>query len=341
MSRHRQTLTAAHERIPLTDPTGAAGLKSPHSPAAIVTDSRPVPLSESDFKILLGQLAERCEHALAARLPGTGQLPTRLHAAMRYAVLGGGKRVRPFLVYAAGMAIGSELDILDAPACAVEIIHAYSLVHDDLPAMDDDDLRRGRPTLHKAFDEGMAILTGDALNTIAFHIIAQDPTTIGDPGRRLRMVAVLAEAAGAQGMAGGQAMDLAAAGNALTLTELQAMHTRKTGALLRASILLGAITAQASAEQEQALDRYSHCMGLAFQIQDDILDVVGDTRQLGKTAGADAALHKPTYPGTIGLEASREQAKLLHQQAIGALAPFGDSADALRAMAAYIINREH
>ena len=300
-----------------------------------------MPLSEHDFKALLGSLADRCEHALAARLPSAEQPPTRLHAAMRYAVLGGGKRVRPFLVYAAGMAVGSPLDHLDAPACAVEIMHAYSLVHDDLPAMDDDDLRRGRPTLHKAFDEGMAILAGDALNTIAFHIIAQDAATRSDSRQRLRMIATLAQAAGSHGMAGGQAMDLAAEGKTLSLDELQAMHTCKTGALLRASVLLGAITAQASGKQEQALDRYSHCMGLAFQIQDDILDVIGDTQELGKTAGADAALRKPTYPGTIGLKASREQAHMLYRQAIDALASFGDSADALRAMAAYIINRTH
>jgi geranylgeranyl pyrophosphate synthase len=215
---------------------------------------------------------------------------------MRYAVLGGGKRVRPVLVFAAGAAVGAADARLDAPACAVELIHAYSLVHDDLPAMDDDDLRRGRPSCHRAFDEATAILTGDALQTLAFQILAQ--ATEPDAAVRLRMIATLALASGSRGMAGGQAIDLAAVGRELDMVQLEDMHIHKTGALIRASVLLGALcTDEFDEPRLERLDRYAKCIGLAFQIQDDILDVVGDTALLGKTAGADTARDKPTYPG--------------------------------------------
>ena len=282
----------------------------------------------------------RVDQALAQRLPASDLHPGDLHQAMRYAVLGGGKRIRPVLVYLAGQAVGAALDMLDGPACAVEFIHAYSLIHDDLPAMDDDDLRHGQPTCHKAFGEALAILAGDALHALAFQTLSQDLSMIPDPAIRLRMLGVLAQAAGSRGMVGGQAIDLVATGRDLSLAELENMHIHKTGALIRASVLLGALSQPATDPALlERLDRYAKCIGLAFQIRDDILDVVGDTATLGKPQGSDRALNKPTYPALLGLEGAREHAQLLHQSALASLDAFGDEADPLRWIAAYIVER--
>jgi geranylgeranyl pyrophosphate synthase len=282
----------------------------------------------------------RAEQALNQRLPTADLHPSDLHRAMRYAVLGGGKRIRPVLVYLSGQAIGATPELLDGPACAVEFIHAYSLIHDDLPAMDDDDLRHGQPTCHKAFGEALAILAGDALQALAFQTLSQDLAMTPDPAIRLRMLGVLAQAAGSRGMAGGQAIDLAATGQELTLAELENMHIHKTGALIRASVLLGAISQpEVDPTLLERLDRYAKCIGLAFQIHDDILDVVGDTTTLGKPQGSDRVLNKPTYPALLGLEGAREHAGLLYQDALASLEAFGNEADPLRWMAAYIVER--
>lgn len=258
---------------------------------------------------------------------------------MRYAVLAGGKRLRPVLVYAAGSALGAGLDALDACAAAVEIIHAYSLVHDDLPAMDDDALRRGRPTCHVAFGEAMAILAGDALQALAFEILAADHGH--DPTTHLEMLRTLAAACGSQGMAGGQALDLAAVGSRLTPDELDRMHEAKTGALIRASVRLGALAAGCSDTNTlDALDHFAHAIGLAFQIRDDILDVEGDSTVIGKTAGKDAANAKPTYPAILGMDASRARLDQLTQEAISSLAPLGERGKELAALARYVAERE-
>jgi geranylgeranyl diphosphate synthase type II len=287
------------------------------------------------------QYQSRTEQSLEQWLPTANVIPSHLHEAMRYACLNGGKRVRPALVYMTGEALGIPLDKLDGPACALELIHVYSLVHDDLPAMDDDDLRRGKPTTHIAFDEATAILVGDALQSLAFYILAHDPTMIEDHEQRLRMVEELAMASGSRGMAGGQAMDLAAAGKQLTLAELEDMHIHKTGALIRAGVRLGAMSAvQAEAEVIDSLDHFAKCMGLAFQIQDDILDVEGNTETLGKTQGADQAQNKITYPALVGLAESKRMAHDLHQEALQSLAPLGEKANGLRALASYIIERQ-
>ena len=289
--------------------------------------------------ITLAEAAERAEGALSARLPAEADDPTPLAAAMRYAVTGGGKRVRPFLVYAAGRALGAPLERLDAPAAAVEFIHAYSLVHDDLPAMDDDDLRRGRPTCHRAFDEATAILAGDALQGLAFSALAEAGEL--PEATRLRMVASLSSAAGAEGMVGGQARDINAVGRETDLAGLEAMHRRKTGALIEASARLGGLAAGADDATLGTLERYAAAVGLAFQIQDDILDVVGDTETLGKTGGADAAREKPTYPALLGLEGARERARAMVDDALEALAELGDGAEPLRDLARYVIERDH
>jgi len=274
---------------------------------------------------------ERVEAALARRLPAAEAEPARLHRAMRYAALGQGKRIRPLLVYATGAAIGVAPESLDAPACAVELIHAYSLVHDDLPAMDDDDLRRGRPTTHRAFDEATAILAGDTLQVLAFEILAEDPMpTVGDAGR-VDMIRLLARASGTQGMAGGQAMDLAATGRRLDPSQIEAMHARKTGALIRASVMIACAAAPAlSAARREALDRYGQAIGLSFQIVDDLLDVLGDPLVTGKGAGSDALRGKPTYPAIAGVAAARARANELAHEGIEALAGFGPAAQQLR-----------
>ncbi len=275
-------------------------------------------------------------HAMLERaLPPASEPPARLHEAMRYAVLNGGKRVRAILVLATGEALGAGADPLEPPACAVELIHAYSLVHDDLPPMDNHALRRGVPTCHCAFDEATALLVGDALQALAFETLARSPAR--DAGEQVR---ILAQASGSQGMAGGQAVDLESVGKTLTLEQLEDMHLHKTGALIRASVRLGALSAEARDPDVLArLDEYARCIGLAFQIRDDVLDVEGETATLGKTQGTDAALDKPTYPAILGLEASKAHARALHERATQALAPFGRDAGFLCALSGFIVNR--
>jgi len=288
----------------------------------------------------LAQCAIRSERVLEQALPPAEQLPARLHQAMRYSVLGGGKRLRPALVYASGAAFGVLDGNLDPAAAAVEIIHAYSLIHDDLPAMDNDDLRRGKPTCHLAFGEAEAILAGDALQALAFEVLACNLAV--QPQAQLAMLRLLAKACGSLGMAGGQAIDLAAVGQALSLSELERMHRYKTGALIRASVLLGALAAgcnEGSAEYV-ALDRYGTEIGFAFQIHDDVLDVLGDTEHIGKTQGSDAARGKPTYPSLVGIDESCRLARLHQQLAIAALAEFDERANILRALARYVVERD-
>ena len=294
----------------------------------------------SELGPALTALIARADQALEHLLPTADHPPTELHRAMRYAVLGGGKRLRPLLVYAAGHALGQQGPALDRPACAVELIHAYSLVHDDLPAMDDDALRRGRPTCHVVFGEAMAILAGDALQALAFEILAQEGDQIGAT-RCAAMLRALGRACGSEGMAGGQALDLAAVGRVLTLPELEHMHACKTGALIRSAVQLGALVADADESGLQVLDHYAHAVGLAFQVRDDILDVEGESAVLGKTAGKDAAAAKPTFPSIIGLAASRERLAELVQQACDAVAGFGARGELLRELALYAAHRRH
>lgn len=281
------------------------------------------------------------DNALEQNLPAAEHHPTRLHTAMRYAVLSPGKRVRPVLVYATGQAFGTPLIELDASAVAVELIHAYSLIHDDLPAMDDDDLRRGRPTCHKEFDEATAILAGDALQALAFSVIAKCDKLNVTPGRRIEMLQELADASGSQGMAGGQAMDLDAVGNHLTLAELEKMHLCKTGALIRASVRLGYLASQLNDQDiAQHLDRYARCVGLAFQVHDDILDVEGETAIIGKPQGSDSDQNKPTYPNILGMAEAKKTAQSLCDEAIASVESLGAAANTLRQLANYIVNRD-
>lgn len=290
----------------------------------------------------LAACSARVEACLERWLPRTDKTPSRLHEAMRYAVLGGGKRVRPVLVYFTGAALGVPESRLDGPAVAVELIHAYSLVHDDLPAMDDDDLRRGRATCHRAFDEATAILAGDALQVLAFEILAADPSMVPAPAHRMNIIRLLAHAAGTAGMAGGQAVDLEAAGRVLPLEALEQMHRRKTGALIHASVMMAAASADELApDLEDALDAYGAAIGLAFQIQDDILDVEGDTGVLGKRVQADAVRSKPTYPSVAGMTAARARLGQLHDQAVAALQSIGAEADALRWLSGWLTERRH
>ena len=282
----------------------------------------------------------RVEQALDRCLPAASLHPKRLHEAMRYAVLGGGKRVRPVLVYATGAALGVDADVLDGPACAVELIHAYSLIHDDLPAMDDDDLRRGQPSCHRAFDEATAILAGDALQTLAFFILAHDPSMTVDARGRLAMVESLALAAGSRGMVGGQAIDFAAVGRNLDIAELENMHIHKTGALIRAAVKLAALSVpDLNQTALQQLDHYAKCVGLAFQIRDDILDVEGDVALIGKRQGADVALNKPTYPSLLGMAEAKRRAAYLHEEALTSLTALDERADPLRGLSHYIVDR--
>jgi len=297
----------------------------------------------SSFKDTLAVYSRAVDAALADWLPIPAGPQARLQEAMRYAVLGGGgKRVRPVLVYAAGEAVGAGTEQLHGVACAVEIIHAYSLIHDDLPAMDDDDLRRGRPTCHRAYDEASAILAGDALQALAFEILARDTSIPCDSAARVEMISLLAQASGSNGMAGGQAIDLAAVGQTLSLEQLEHMHRLKTGALISASVILGAMAGgyQDAAGLEN-LQTYADCIGLAFQIRDDILDVIGDTDTLGKPQGSDEQQNKPTYPSIMGLEAARELAQALHRKALEALQNFDTTADTLRLLSAYIVERNN
>ena len=292
------------------------------------------------FKDFARACHQRVDAALEEYLP-LGQDSTRLREAMRYSLFNGGKRVRPTLVYASALAIDgdalvAQLPLLNRIACALESLHSYSLVHDDLPAMDDDDLRRGKPTCHIAFNEATAILAGDALQTFAFELLGEADA---EPQIQLALIRQLAAASGVRGMVLGQAIDLAAVDQQLNLAELEAMHRHKTGALIRASVSMGATALGATATQLQALDDYAAAVGLAFQVQDDILDVVADTETLGKQQGADIARNKPTYVALLGLDAARTKAQELHQQALDALASFGGGADYLRSLSAYIIER--
>lgn len=292
------------------------------------------------FQEWLTNHSERAESALERLLDSAQTTPQRLHEAMRYAAQGGGKRIRPLLVYAAGQLTQNaapELNAtLDAAAVAIECIHAYSLVHDDLPCMDDDDLRRGRPTVHKAFDEATALLVGDALQTRAFEILAHADASAS---ARLKMIGSLAAASGSRGMAGGQAIDLESVGKTLDLAGLQQMHAMKTGALLSCAVELGGIAANLSDAQLAQLQQYSKALGLAFQIIDDVLDATADSQTLGKTAGKDAAANKPTYVTLMGLDYAQKQAKELHETALSSLDSFGGNAQALKDLALLVVNR--
>ncbi|GAB3547980.1 (2E,6E)-farnesyl diphosphate synthase [Noviherbaspirillum agri] len=280
------------------------------------------------------------ESALASFLPAETLVPAHLHQAMRYAALDGGKRVRPLLVHAAGDLFGANAGTLARASAAVEMIHVYSLVHDDMPCMDDDELRRGKPTVHVRYDEPTALLVGDALQSQAFIVLAEDGD-LGDAARLLAMVRLLAQASGSVGMCGGQAIDLASVGISLSQPELEQMHRLKTGALLRASVLLGAMSGKALTDGEmKALDAYSAAIGLAFQVVDDVLDATADSATLGKTAGKDAADNKPTYVSLLGLEQSRALAEKLRNDAHAALMPFGEKARRLREIADLIVQRK-
>ena len=290
------------------------------------------------FAGLIETCRERVHQCLDRVLPGAEIEPRRLHEAMRYAVLNGGKRVRPLLVYATGEALRIDPALLDAPAAAVELIHAFSLVHDDLPAMDDDDLRRGEPTVHRKFDEATAILAADALQPLAFRVLATAPGL--DDGQAIRLVRLLAEACGSLGMTGGQSIDLASEGRALSPDELERMHALKTGALIRASVLSACLVARGISDAErEALERFARRIGLAFQIRDDILDVEGETQVLGKQAGQDQRRSKATWPAVFGLPASNERCAELLQEGLECLDGFGRDADALRWLARYIVER--
>lgn len=284
--------------------------------------------------------AARVDAALAALFEPPRDELARLYQAMRYSVAGGGKRVRPLLVYAACEALDGDLDQADGAACAVELIHAYSLVHDDLPAMDDDDLRRGQPTTHIAFDEACAILAGDGLQALAFEALAGERGNPQPAQLRLAMVQALARAAGSAGMVGGQAIDLESVGRRIDRSALETMHRHKTGALIEASVQLGALASGNADERAlRSLAQYAQAIGLAFQVQDDILDVESDTATLGKTQGKDEANDKPTYPALLGLDAAKTYALELRDQALHALRGFGDSAEPLRELARYIVER--
>jgi len=289
---------------------------------------------------LMKRYRSQVNRQLDAFLPSADIQPIRLHAAMRYIVLGDGKRIRPILVYCAGKAVGSPPEALDGPACAVELIHAYSLVHDDLPAMDDDDLRRGKPTCHRAFDEATAILVGDALQSLAFYALSQKVAEGTNPNQRIEMLNTLALASGSRGMAGGQALDLEAETKTLNLAELENLHIHKTGALIRASVKLGGLSKPGiDRDLLEKLDHYAKCIGLAFQIQDDILDVEGDTETMGKPRGSDEARHKSTYPSLVGVSEAKRMAQEFHEQALDSLAGLDESSDPLRLISEYIIRR--
>ena len=293
----------------------------------------------NDFSSWASAQQSRFESVLQQLLPAADLAPQRLHQAMRYAVLDGGKRVRPLLAFAAGELAGASLSRLNIAAAAVELIHAYSLVHDDMPCMDDDVLRRGKATCHVQYDEATALLVGDSLQTLAFQLLAEHPLN-DDPRQQLDMVKILTIASGSRGMAGGQAFDLDSVGKTLTLPELEFMHIHKTGMLIRAAILLGAHCGNVSDEQMAKLDHFGKCVGLAFQVVDDVLDSVADTATLGKTAGKDADHHKPTYVTLLGVAAAKEMAQQLHQSAIDSLADFGDGAQRLRELADFIVLRK-
>jgi farnesyl diphosphate synthase len=295
-------------------------------------------MSAPSFHDWMRNAQSAMEDVLATLLPPETVAPARLHEAMRYAVLDGGKRVRPLLVFAAGELHGADRNALARAAAAVEMIHAYSLVHDDMPCMDDDALRRGKPTVHVKYDEATALLVGDALQSQAFMVLSEAGN---DPARTVAMLRVLAQASGSAGMCGGQAIDLASVGITLSLAELEQMHRLKTGALLRASVMLGALCGRMpDAAETAALDAYAAAVGLAFQVVDDVLDATADSQTLGKTAGKDAVDHKPTYVSILGLEQSQALAQKLREDAHRALLPFGDNARRLRELADLIVQRK-
>jgi len=294
-----------------------------------------------DFLTWTRRIQDDIEIFLREVLPAASLVPQRLHEAMRYAVLDGGKRIRPMLAYAAGQITGASHERIRVAAAATELIHCYSLVHDDLPCMDNDVLRRGKPTCHVEYDESTALLVGDSLQSLAFQLVSE--YTLADNGEtQLTMIKLLAQASGSHGMAGGQAMDLANVGKTPTLPELELMHIHKTGALIRASILLGAYCGKPLPDEElQRLDRYAKCAGLAFQVVDDVLDAEADTATLGKTAGKDATDEKPTYVSLMGAAGAKQFGQELYEDAISALATFDEKADHLRHLAAYIVKRQY
>jgi farnesyl diphosphate synthase len=298
-------------------------------------------MPSDNFQVWARSHQQRFEEVLRRLLPEAAAHPQRLHDAMRYSVLEGGKRVRPLLAFAAGELADADIERVNFAAAGVELIHAYSLVHDDMPCMDNDVLRRGKPTCHVEFDEATALLVGDALQSLAFQLLSEH-VLCDDPARQLRMVALLAAASGSRGMAGGQAIDLASVGRELSLPELEFMHIHKTGALIRAAVLLGAYCGEPLGEAELGrLDRFGKAIGLAFQVVDDILDCEADTTTLGKTAGKDEEQDKPTYVSLLGLPAAKQMAAELHQQAQEALAGFGGKAQRLRELADFIILRKY
>ncbi len=291
--------------------------------------------------VWLQRSTERVDQAILKSFDDQVSAASGLKTAMHYAATGGGKRVRPLLIYATARLAGKELDQVpgvDACAVAVELFHTYSLVHDDLPCMDNDDLRRGRPTVHKAFDEASALLVGDALQTMAFQLIAQ--SALND-AQKVQVISSLSSAGGMAGMAGGQAIDLASVGKQLKQNELEQMHRLKTGALLRAAVQIGAIAIHLNEQEKKSLDVFASALGLAFQVVDDILDASSDSQTLGKTAGKDAAANKPTFVSLMGLDGAREFARKLHQEALDSLSIWGDNADLLRAIASKVVNREN
>ena len=297
-------------------------------------------IAETDFQAWMGSVQARMEEALARLLPAAQLRPSRLHEAMRYAALEGGKRVRPLLAFAAGEAAGARAERLEVAGAAVEMIHAYSLVHDDMPCMDDDVLRRGKPTVHVEYDQATALLVGDALQSLAFHLLAEHRLA-DDALVQLEMVKTLAAAAGSRGMAGGQQIDLEATGKALSVPELEFMHIHKTGALIRAAVLIGAGCGNGlNKVQLKSLDRYAKAIGLAFQVVDDVLDCDANTATLGKTAGKDQRQGKATYVSAMGLPAARQLAEDLRDQAHGALDGLGDGARRLRELADFIVLRK-
>jgi len=295
---------------------------------------------ESDFMAWMGSVQARMENALARLLPAANLAPARLHEAMRYATLEGGKRVRPLLAFAAGELVEAPAQRLEVAASAVELIHAYSLVHDDMPCMDDGLLRRGKPTVHVEFDEATALLVGDALQSLAFQVLSEHRLA-DDPAAQLDMVKALAVASGSRGMAGGQAVDLESTGKTLDLPELEFMHIRKTGAIIRAAVVLGAACGKPLPETARArLDHYAKCVGLAFQVVDDVLDAEASTATLGKTAGKDAKHHKPTYVSAMGAARAQAFAEALRADAQASLAEFGARGARLRQLADFIVLRK-
>jgi len=298
-----------------------------------------VKIAETDFQAWMGGVQARMENVLGRVLPVASVAPARLHEAMRYATLEGGKRVRPLLAFAAGEVSGAPQERVEIAAAAVEMIHAYSLVHDDMPCMDDDVLRRGKPTVHVQYDQATALLVGDALQALAFQLLSEHRLA-DDVRTQLEMVKTLALAAGSRGMAGGQQIDLEATGKPLTLPELEFMHVHKTGAIIRAAVLLGASCGEISAERKERLDHYAKAIGLAFQVVDDVLDYDASTATLGKTAGKDSKQGKPTYVSAMGLPQARQFAEELRAQAQDALGSLGGAARRLSELADFIVLRK-